>query len=184
MGSGAQQKAYDGTATFGRLYGYFNFFIGFIFFIVIMIIGYWFYNSEDVYEKNYVKGTILKDSSCNMVQEKNNKTYDCSLNIQYNIDNTEYLKKNFLIYDSGKKYYPSDIIDLRYSNKDKYDITNRLWTNKSIGSIIMIIALIILICISINLYLVRNSKEYAAATGTAFLAGTVTSSISSAWNSD
>ena len=173
---GFAETAYNGIASLGRAKAYIGFFIAFLIFCLTSYFGYYLYNSEDIYGKNFIKGKV-KDSLCKKIQ--NYKNYDCSLNIQYNIDTKEYESNNYLLPNSTKYYSQGNEIDLRYNTKDKNDITNDTWPNSSKGIGIMIFGLIILIFASIQLYIMITFEIAAVASGTADITSTIVSSISS-----
>jgi hypothetical protein len=161
--------AIDGSAAFAKGRAFFGMIVGIIIGFGIFVLGIYVYSSEDKYGNNQIKGSV-KDSLCKEDYTKKNKnSWDCSLNIQYNIDNTEYVKKDYAIQNSMKYYNPGNSIDLRYNTNNKNDITTDTWTNKTKAIIIIIISLFLIIGPVIWYYLVSKYK-FLAVTDTAMFA--------------
>jgi hypothetical protein len=159
----------DASAFFARGRAFFSMIVGIIIGFIIFVIGIFIFRSKDVYGNNQIKGTV-KDSLCKEdYTKKNNNNWDCSLNIKYNIDNVEYVKPNFQIYNSNKYYNPSNSIDLRYNTYDKNDITTDTWTNKTKAIILFIISIFLIIGPIVWYYLISKYK-FLAVTDTAMFA--------------
>lgn len=177
---------YSGTAMYGKFISVRNFLIVLIIYIIVIFaVNKLLYEKQDIYEENYIKGTV-KDSTCKKIIKdvKNSSTinWDCSMNILYNINNINYEKKNHNI-TSDTYYDPNSNINLRYSKYDKNDITENTWSYDYWGNIIILFSSIILLFSFINLISVFLFPSAAAATGAASLGGTVAQGISSGWNS-
>jgi hypothetical protein len=180
---------YSGTAMYGKFIAIKNFIIILIIYIIVIFsVNSFLYNKEDIYGENIIKGKI-NDSTCkkytNYSSNSNSNgttNWDCSLNIAYNIDNTNYEKKNHKT-NSSTYYSPNSIVDLRYNKYDKNDINLDTWSYDYWGNIIILFSSIIFILAAINLISVFLFPPAAAATGAAALGGTVAHGISSGWNS-
>jgi len=154
-----------------------------LFICVLYAVNYFLYSKVDPYGEKIIKGKI-KDVSCNRYTtfsgEKNNATtnYDCSLDIEYDINNINYNKKNHII-NSSTYYNKGSRIDLRYNKDDPNDITENTWSYNNIGNLIVFVCFIIMIFAIVNLIGVILFKPAAAAAGLASLGGTVAQGVAS-----
>jgi preprotein translocase subunit SecG len=172
---------FDGTAGYGKLMAVITFiFVLLLFLVAIYLVNRFLYKKEDVYDKNFTKGTV-KDSTCTKyTNSDNNMKWDCSMNLLYNINNNDYVK-NYHI-SSSTYYTPDTKIDLRYNKYDNKDITTDTYSNTFKGNIIIFIVSIILLASIIQLYSVFKWKVVAAATGAGSLAGSFASKVSGGVN--
>jgi hypothetical protein len=127
--------------------------------IIFLCIAIYFFRSTDVYGDNNIKGTV-QNSLCKKMYSKKNK-WDCSFNILYNIDNTDYLKNNINT-NSSIIYIDGNSIDLRYNPNDKNDITTTTWTNTTLAYIFLILSLLSIILPICWYYFIKNNKNVAA----------------------
>jgi cytochrome b subunit of formate dehydrogenase len=141
------------------------------------------YNTNDVYGENKIKGTV-KDSLCNSHKNNNNKSieYDCSFNILYNIDNTDY-KKHMDTYNTNN-YSNGQQIDVRYNTYDKNDITTNTFSNQKIGVIVFFIGFVILIISGIYLYVLLKYKYVDAGVTAMSAVSTAVSTAVSPFNNN
>lgn len=149
--------------------------IAFFIFIFTTYYGYTMYNTYDVYGENKIKGTV-NDSKCNSYKNNNKSIeYDCSFNILYNIDNSNY-KKHMDTY-STNNYSNGQQIDIRYNTYDKNDITTNTFSNQKIGVVAFFIGFFILIISGIYLYILLKYKYVAAGVTAMSAVSTVVSPI-------
>ena len=179
------KAGYKGTAMYGTFIAGKNFIIALLIFIgVIFLVKYIINNNEDIFGDNFIKGKI-KESTCKKyIKDPRNSSFvnwDCSMNIEYKINNIDYKKENH--YTNSNKYYASNSdIDLRYSKYDNNDITENTWSYNFIFNIFILFFFIILFFSTINLITVFLFPQAAAATGAASLGNTVAQGIGSGFN--
>lgn len=146
--------------------------IGVIGGIICFVYGIYLFRTEDEYGNNNIQGTV-KNSLCKESKAKKNRIkYDCSLNIQYNIDNIQYSNSNFKSNNSSKKYIDGDTIDLRYNPNDKTKITDNTLTNKTLATI-LIVASIFLIVLPIGWYIFITKYKTAGTIDGAMTVGKI-----------
>lgn len=179
------KAGYKGTAMYGTFLAGKNFIISLLIFIgIIFLINYVLKTNEDIFGNNFITGKI-KESTCKKIikdpRNSSNINWDCSMNIEYKINNIDYKKENH--YTNSNKYYSSNSdIDLRYSKYDNNDITENTWSYGFIGNIVIFIFFIIFFFSTINLITVLLFPQAAAATGAASLGNTVAQGIGSGLN--
>jgi hypothetical protein len=177
--------AIDGVAAYAKFNALIGVFITFIIFCCTSYIGYYyFYNKEDIYDNNFTKGTV-KDSTCtkyrNNTKNSNDISWDCSMNLLYNINNNEYVQNYHT--NSSTYYSPGSNIDLRYNKYNNNDITTDTYSNHFKGSVIMFIGFFLLLLSLIYTYSVFTWKIVAVTSGASTLAGNFASSINKGLNS-
>jgi hypothetical protein len=149
-----------------------NIIIGVILGIVCFAASIYLFRKEDEYGNNNIKGTV-KNSLCTEYKTKKNRIkYDCSLNIQYNIDNIQYSNSNFKSNNSSKKYIDGETIDLRYNPNDKTKITDNTLTNKTLAIIFMVISFFLII-LPIGWYIFITKYKTAGTIDGAITAGKI-----------
>jgi len=181
--SGIINDLYNTSAAVGKFKATVTFvFLLFVFICILFLVNHFLYNKEDIYDNNLIKGTV-KDSTCtknsNNSNNSNNINWDCSTNILYNINNIDYVKKNFHT-NSSTYYYPDSKIDLRYNKYDHNNITDNTYSNNFYGNVIIFFSFIILLLSGIQLISVYMFKPLAAASGAGAIAGTVVGATSGA----
>jgi flagellar basal body-associated protein FliL len=148
-----------------------NIIIGIILGILCLIYSIYLFKKEDEYGNNKVKGTIINSLCTEHKTRKNRIKWDCSLNIQYNIDNIQYSNNNFKSDNSRKKYIDGDSIDLRYNPNDKTKITDNTFTNKTLAIILIIASIFIIVIPIVWYFLVTKNKTLATVSSSLTVAG-------------
>lgn len=173
----------DALATYGKLKAYIGAIIVTIISIVMTFIGYKLIKDSKVYVD--VLGNIVK-AVCNkiitIIKKDSTQTteisYDCSLNVNYNVNNNKFNK--IINTKTAKLYSSGDNIDLSYEENNPTNVRIKQISEKTIGKILIGIAIIIALFAIINAYLVTKSKSYATISG----ATNALSDVSSIFSSD
>lgn len=161
---------YDETSKLGRIQSFIGLIFAVIIGIVLVIIGYTFVNSSNVYIGT--SGEIIL-IDCQDIQEnkktKNGKSEkikkQCVLKIKYNDndnDNNSYV--NTLVVDN-KNYSLGQTIKIEYLKTEPNQIRTPGISDSTVGYISSGISLIIIIGAGINYYFASNSKLYASTQG-------------------
>ena len=140
-------------------------FIAIIIFCATTYFSYKIYKTTDIYGNNKVTG-IVKDSQCTSyyaTRKSKVKSYDCSFNILYNIDNKDYIKK--MNTNENTNYTNNKVINLRYNPNDKNDITTFTVNNSNLSKIIFTIGIFILIAAIIWFIVLMKNPNFAAGVG-------------------
>jgi hypothetical protein len=152
------EKVVNFFAFIGKMEAIFDIILGIFVGIIFLCIAIYLFISTDVYD-NHTKGTV-QNSLCKKMFSKKDK-WDCSFNILYNIDNTEYLKNNVNT-NSRIRYIDGNSIDLRYNPNNKNEITTTTWTNKTLAYLFLILSLLSIIVPICWYYFIKNNKNLAA----------------------
>lgn len=152
---GIGTQVFEGVATFGRIVAWISLIVGGLISLILIGVGIYFLISKEVHTQT-VKA-LIEEANCSVFDESKY----CSLKIKYNVGGKEY---NSLIETNRRLYNIGQFIDIRYNPNNPQDITTNS-SKKFIGWILFIVGLLILIGVSVNFYLARRSKVYAAATG-------------------
>lgn len=159
---------YDETSKLGKMQSFIGLIFAVIIGIVLIIIGYTFVNSSNVYIGT--SGEIIL-IDCQDIQEyqktKNSKTVktkkQCVLTIKYNDnENNSYVNK---LTTDNQNYSLGQTIKIEYLKSEPNQIRTPSFSDSTIGYISSGISLIIIIGAGINYYIASNSKLYASTQG-------------------
>lgn len=160
-GGDLANNIYDGAAEYGRFMAIIGLIIGCLIATIMIVGGVVLLFKKNKYTQ-IISGDITK-SQCNNI----NNSISCSLSAQYIVgdeSNQKYTIDNTM---NGKTYYNvGDKINIYYDpNNPGLSSTNKPISFVLIGSILIIIALLIICGVSLNYYIVNRYKFAAAATG-------------------
>jgi len=158
-------KLANASAFLGKADAIWDIIVGAFFSIICFGFSIYLFKKEDEYGNNKIKGTVINSLCTQYKTKKNRNNWDCSLNIQYNIDNNQYLKNNYDLENSTKKYNNGDSIDLRYKTDDKNVITHQTYSNKTLAIILMVISFFLIVIPVVWYILLTKSKNLATAAG-------------------
>lgn len=155
-GRGVGSDIYEGAATYGRIKTTITMIIGTIIAIVLIFVGFRMRSKPDQFSE-HVTTTIVTPNCTNSIQIVNNRSsnvINCALDIKYTIAGKEYTNK---LGTNGKYYSPGQTIDVRYDPSNPMMITTAP-TNKTIGNIIIGVALLIILFAVVSWYIAQKSK--------------------------
>ena len=111
---------------------------------------------------NTTVATII-DADCNKINTEDTIKYNCSLDVNYTIDNTKF--ENNINTTSSYKYKVGDTLNLGYNKNDKNDISLDFKIIRWVSIIGIILITMIMIGTYANLYIVRKNKTIAGVEG-------------------
>lgn len=158
--SSFSEKIYSGAADYGKIRSGFNLFIGLIVCIVFFILGIYILRRPKIYTQNTI-GKV-KSSNCIQIQEQKNFVWNCSMNIDYQVNNKNY--NTDLIKRSQKRYNTDDAIDLYHEVNNPRNISADKDDN-NFGWLFIGISVIVLIALIVNFILTLYSSTYASVVG-------------------
>lgn len=150
---GIGDDIYDGAAAFGRFMSYVGLVIGGLIALVFLILGIVFLVKRDPYSKT-VKATVT-DAKC--------LTLKCTLDLKYMVNGKEYTSS--LTEDSKPNVQKGELLEIRYKPEDPASVSLRRRGTKTIGVILIVVALIIATIVGVYFWAVQRYKFAAAATG-------------------
>lgn len=154
------QEVYSGMAEYGKIRSGISLVFVSIIALVFIIIGCYLVLKKETYTEKVI-GKIEK-SDCTVIIKGDNKSYNCSLEIKYKVNDIEYTLKTTT--DSSTQYVSGNNIDV-YVNKDNHSDASIQYGTKTIGWIMIGIALIIWIGTALHFYFSMKYKGFAAFTG-------------------
>ena len=166
------EKAYEGSATLGKIVGIFGAATGI--FIGLLCIGISLYMILKKNTRNIIDA-IIKKADCKEITLEKDKgrqiTQNCVLDISYTaIDGKTYEAK---LTTDGKKYIEGQTIKVSYDITNPADVATHTVSTRTVGWIIFGIGLLIFGGSSFSLYLTLNYKMYQAAQGVGVVANVI-----------
>ena len=161
-GGNLGEQLYDGAAGVGVVMATVSLFIGIL--IAIIMIGVGIYLLLRKKTSTNISG-IVKTVKCkNVTEEINNKSttiVNCDMMIEYTVDGKKYTSP--LATNNGT-HSVGDSISIHYKN----DNPNIIYTSINTDYIaygLIVIAIVIVLFVSVNYYMVSHNKFYAATSG-------------------
>jgi len=163
---------YEDAAAFGKATSLIGSILFSFFGLIAIGLGIFFIMGKPKYTKK-ITGTITNDITCNKIIELQHKNqgasqtnYNClNMNIVYTINNKTY--ENILSVQDSKIYQKNEKIDFYYNPKNPADIRYNSDSTRTMGIIIVSVAVVILLIIWLNYWMTSKYKLYAATQGTA-----------------
>jgi hypothetical protein len=156
-------SVFDETSNLGKATTSITFVISIIVGIILIIFAIYFGNLKS---KPYVKA-FIKSANCvtdsRIINNRIERSYGCLLNLNYNINNVEYI--NDISVNSSTVYNPNTFIDIEYDESNPNLINIKSLENSTISYISVGIAILIIVASWMNSYLSNQSKTYASLQG-------------------
>lgn len=158
--SGIGTEVYSGMAEYGKIRSGISLVFVTIIALVFIIIGGYLAFRKETYTRKVI-GKIEK-SECTVVTRGDKKSYNCSLEIKYKVNDKEYTLNT--ISESSTQYVVGNNIDV-YVNEENHSDASIQSGYKKIGWIMIGIALVIWIGTALHFYFSLKYKGFAAFTG-------------------
>ena len=153
-------EVYQGLATVGRTVQLISLIVAGIVSLVLLVIGIYLVSKKE--EKVESTNATVINATC--TPSKNN--YDCKLNVQYKVKSEDQVGS---IATVGKLYKSNDKLDVQYYESDVTKLYQNIASSKTLGVILIIVAVVILIFYGIYYWLTHTYEPVAAVEGASFL---------------
>lgn len=155
-GSGVGEDIYDAAATYGRVKTMIAGIIASIIALGLIFWGVKLRNTKETYSASTTAVIVTPNCSTSsyVANGRLQTSISCILDISYNVNGTDYVTK---LNTGGRTYAPGEQINIRYNPLLPADITINP-TNKTAGTIIMVIGIIIILLSLLAWYITSKSK--------------------------
>jgi hypothetical protein len=162
--AGIGQTLYDDAASLGRFKALVILILGGIISIIMFFAGAHKLMFDN---KNYIQtdARVMQVVDCMKTQTNKTWQYDCSINVEYTIDNKKYQKT--IDITRGREVKVGDIINIYYNSSNKDDITSVMPYS---GWLLIILSIFVLLSAYLLYWLSIHFKLFAAAEGTSIVA--------------
>lgn len=161
------EEIYSGTATFGRVMAVFGVIMGTLAGLILIPLGiYFMVHKTKLTSQTPGKIDTKSPNPCTPQSKNNTVVYDCSFNVNYTINGTQY-SKLITVTDSSRQYYGGDNVTIYYDPKNPNDASITQDNTHILGIILLIVGIIIPIIAWVWWYFARKYKAVAAAGGVA-----------------
>lgn len=143
--------------------------------VILLYFSFVFFTKSDDFKK--VNSIIKNVKKCNEQNEINNKSnrkyYNCIITVEYIVDNKTYINDIITNSNINYMYYYPNTLDISYNTKNPNEIKIPGLSNKTIGLIFLIIAIIVFGIGYYSNYLAQNSTIVSTTQGISSLASIV-----------
>ena len=157
-------SAYDGTAEIGKGMAIITLMIGVIIAICLCVSGCWSIFQDDSSEWSTTSAQVT-ESSCSKITSGNSTKYKCDMKITYSVGD-ETFEDQIFTKTSSTQYSVGSNVDIEYETANPSTFREPSISIRYMGSIVLCVAVVIVLCTTIHYWLTRKSKLYAAASGT------------------
>jgi hypothetical protein len=165
---------YDGLSGVGTFKADLGLVIGVIVGCALIVFGIYFMMNDDSDNYLRVDGTVVQPNcvkSSVSYDDKGRPTdnFKCNMIVQYTIDGKSYSKKMYLT--GTTSYIKDEPVKLMVAKNNYEDVQLVSMDKTTLGSILMVVALVIVGLTYLNYYLTHNYKVFAAAQGAETVVG-------------
>jgi hypothetical protein len=153
-------EVYHGLAAVGRTVQLISLIVAGIVSLILIVIGIYLVSKKE--EKIESTNATVINATC--TPSKNN--YDCNLNVKYKVKSEDQVGS---IATVGKLYKSNDKLDVQYYEKDATKLYQNIGSSKTLGIILIVVAIVILIFYGIYYWLTHTYEAVAAVDGASFL---------------
>ena len=144
--------------------------------LILLYLAFVFFTKSDDFKNinSIIKNVKKCDERIEIKDNKNvNKVYECIITVEYTVNNIPYI--NDIITNSNIDYknFNAKILEISYNSKNPNEIKIPGLSNKTIGLIFLIIAVIVFGIGFYSNYLAQNSTAVATTQGISSLASIV-----------
>ncbi|VBB17695.1 hypothetical protein YASMINEVIRUS_158 [Yasminevirus sp. GU-2018] len=159
---------YDGASGLGTFKADLGMVIALVVGCVLIVIGAYLVVTDDSDKYLRIKGVVVSPNCVKSSVSYDDKgraveNFKCNMVVSYKINGKVYSKKIYM--NSSSSYIKDEPIDLMVSKTDYQNVQLASMDKSTLGSVMVLIAVVVVALSYLNYYLTHNYKVFAAAQG-------------------